>query len=249
MTGNRGNNGFTLVELVIGIALAALLSTGVTQLALAAGRSFRVQQSLGALQENARVAFDAIGAEINAAGFRHEPWSPDTEIPAIAPDTLDSASPTSDRLVLRRWSDINCFGNPNPVTDATGRPSHFFRESGFVVDGKGNLALTCRYGPDALQLTTQISNMGLVQNAEALQVVFAVDSDGDANADRWARAGNWQSEPGVRAVRLALLLATPEPITETAQQAIQVLDQVVQPSADGRMRRVFHATFDLRGRK
>jgi len=249
MTGSfKRPHGFTLVELLIGMALAALLTAGVSQLTLATARSFHAQQSLGALQENARLAFTAVGEEVRSAGFRQEPWRSETAIPAIGPETRDGFTTRSDRLVLRRWSDRNCFDNPNPELDGAGRPRFDLRETGFTLGASDNLAVTCRYGPSADALITQVNNMGLAQNAEAFQVAFAEDFDGDGNADRWVRAGGWDAQQGIMAIRLALLLATPEPVGDDDTGALLVLDEQIPTPADGRKRRVFDATFAIGGR-
>ena len=108
--------------------------------------------------------------------------------------------------------------------------------------------MTCRYGPGAGQLTTQVNNLGLVENAEAFQVLYAEDSDADGSADRWVRAGQWLSEPGVMAVRLGLLLTTQDPVKEPPVGKFQVLDSVISPAANGRLRRVFDSAAAFKAR-
>ena len=218
------------------------------QLVIATAGSYRLQQNLGAMQENARYAFNTMRREIEAAGYTHTPWEPASVISAVGSNSANAVSASGDRLVVRRWSNRNCFENPNAQLDAGGKPSLYLREASFSKSSGGNLALSCRYGPDAGQLITQVNNLGLVEDVEAFQVMYAEDSDADGNADRWVHAGEWLNESGLKAVRLALLLTSPEPMKPPKAGAEQVLDALIDTPADGRLRKVFGSTFAIQGR-
>ncbi len=238
--------GFSLIELLVALAGSTLLIGGLVQLGLATNRAFRLQQDLGALQENARFSLQQIAAEVEQAGFHPEPWGLTTPYPAIAGGTGDEVSGRGDRIVVQRWSDRNCHDNPNPATDPSGKPLFYLLESGFQVNAAGSLAQRCRFGPDSASMTVQINNLGLVQGVEALQVLYAVDGDGDGFADRWARAG--AEEATIRGVRIGLLLrGSDRAIAQPAANA-RVLDQVLAVPEDGRLRRVFEATIAIGGR-
>ncbi|MFT5371352.1 MAG: prepilin-type N-terminal cleavage/methylation domain-containing protein, partial [Lysobacterales bacterium] len=60
MNSCRKNKGFTLIELMIGLSIAAVFTTAIVQLVIAASSSYQLQQSLGALQENARFAINTM---------------------------------------------------------------------------------------------------------------------------------------------------------------------------------------------
>ncbi|MFT5769535.1 MAG: prepilin-type N-terminal cleavage/methylation domain-containing protein [Lysobacterales bacterium] len=245
MNSCRKNKGFTLIELMIGLSIAAVFTTAIVQLVIAASSSYQLQQSLGALQENARFAINTMQSEIESAGYQQQPWISSAD---WAIDSIDDVSATSDSVIIRRWSDSNCFENPNPTLDIDAKPAFYLRETRFSVSGSGNLAQTCRYGPGSTQLTTQINNLGLVENVEAFQMLYAEDSDLDGNADRWVTAGKWSDEKNVLAIRLAILLTTTNPVDAGASTNYQVLDQSIPGPDDGRIRRVFESTFSIRGR-
>lgn len=238
--------GFTLIELLIGLSIAAFLMTAITQLVIAAGSSYQLQQNLGALQENARFALHTMQREIEAAGYVKEPWINDTNKTI---DSNDAVSIKSDKLLIRRWTNRNCYDNLNPVLDAEGISAFHLRESSFVINTGKNLAQTCRYGPDSGQLTTQINNLGLVEHTEALQALYAEDTDADGNADRWVPAGHWLDESNIIAVQLAIVVASPSPVTQTSGGPIQVLDTVINSSSDGRLRKKFQSMFSIKGRR
>jgi prepilin-type N-terminal cleavage/methylation domain-containing protein len=241
--------GFTLVELLIALVLAAGITTGTVRLVSAASASYRAQQNLGALQENARFAFEALRREVAQAGFRPEPWNPAYALTAVASESADAYRPRSDLLVLQRWSRRNCFENANPINDADGPPAYHLLENAFHVTAAGALSQRCRYGPDATRLTTQINGLGLVNDVSGMQLLFAEDGDQDGNADRWVRAGAWQAEAGVLGTRIGLLLATPEAMHAPPQPAIPVLDETLDAPPDGRLYRFFETTVALAGRQ
>lgn len=244
----RTRCGFTLIELLIALALAATVITGMLQLSLAVNRSYQLQQNLGAMQEDARFALQHLTREIEQAGFHPEPRAGGIPFAAIGADAVDSLTASGDRVVIRRWSDRNCHDNENPVTDATGRPMFYLLESGFTVNAAGDLAQRCRYGPDSGNLTVQINGLGLIQNVEAWQVLYAEDSDGDGQADRWTKAGEWSDEAAVLGIRVAILLRSPGRLTGDQYGNMRVLDSVIRTPADGRLRRVFQSTIAIKGR-
>jgi hypothetical protein len=79
--------------------------------------------------------------------------------------------------------------------------------------------------------------------------LYAEDSNLDGKADRWVKAGDWLGEANVLAIRLALLLTTPDPAGIAGSESFEILGQVFKQPDDGRMRRVFESTFSIRGRR
>ena len=95
----------------------------------------------------------------------------------------------SDRLVLRLWSDTNCFGNLNQARDGNGNPVFYLQESLFDLNSSKNLAHTCRYGAAEGELVTQINHQGLIQNVESFQALYGEDVSDDGRIDQWVKAG------------------------------------------------------------
>lgn len=67
-TGMASQRGLSLVELMIAIALGLFLIWGVTQSFLTSRQSYRLQQGVGRIQENGRLAQEFLGFEIRNAG-------------------------------------------------------------------------------------------------------------------------------------------------------------------------------------
>ena len=63
-------NGLTLVEIMIAVALSVILLGGVIQIFAGTKASYRVQDNLARLQENARFAIDSITRDLRLAGYR-----------------------------------------------------------------------------------------------------------------------------------------------------------------------------------
>ena len=238
----------SLVELLVGMFLSSILLTGIVQIAAGARNMFRLQESLAELQESGRFAIDSIGTILRQAAYSPEPWGEMFPPTGFTAETADNVNGRGDRLAVRTWSDRNCLDNPNPVTDAAGLPKFYLRESVLELGADANLTHTCRYGPAANQFVNQLQRQGLVQNAEALEIRYAEDTDGDGQADRWVGGGEWNTESDVLAVQLALLLASHDAVSDASRRTYEVLDRIIEAPADGKLRRVLTYTHALRGR-
>jgi len=240
--------GFSLLELLLAMALAALLILGLVQIVAAASAAGSLQRNQAQIQEHARLAIRVLSTAIREAGYRPEPWN-DAFSPLVFPsENLDGASATGDRLALRTWSDLNCFGNRNPSVDSEGNPRFYIRESVFDVTNEHQLARRCRYGPSPGELTTQIRRQGLLPGVESFQVLFGEDGDSDGNIERWVTAGQWSDARQILGIRIGLLLASENSVVEPAAVQQQVLDVTTATPADGRLRRVFDFAASLRSR-
>jgi prepilin-type N-terminal cleavage/methylation domain-containing protein len=240
--------GLTLIELLIAVALTAVLVLGLVQVVSAAAAASSLQRNQAQVLDRARFVIGVLGRTARQAGYRPEPWSVTYDAAALADGNLDGATAAGDRLALRGWSDLNCFDNRNPDRDADGRPRFYIRESLFDLNSLGNLAHTCRYGPAPTELTTQIRREGMVPGVEAFQILYGEDGDGDGNVDAWVRAGQWADPQRVLGLRIGLLLAGDDAVADPAEQAFDVLDDARQAPADGKLRRLFEFAVALRGR-
>lgn len=248
MSSISATRGFSLMEILIAVFLSSLLISGIVQLLATSVSTYRLQLSLSQLEESGRYARDVLISHITQAGYQPHPWEPALQLPALTNESLNGNSNPGDQLGLQRWSSQNCYGNDNPAKDGTGQAAFYLLQARFRINTSNNLAITCRYGPDASQMTTQINNFGLVEDVESMQVLFAEDRDGDQVADTWVASQSWLQESNIKAVKVALLLSTQQPFDQTANQPMTLLDKTVIPPADGRLRRVNTLTAAIRGR-
>ncbi len=236
--------GMSLMELLIAMALSSLLSLILVQMAIATRSSFRLQESLAELQENARYFADLLSTHIAASAYHPQPWLHETTPIGLMADSVDSSSPNSDRLVSRNWSEQNCFGTPNPDKDSSGQPRFYLKES-IIEMSSGNLIVSCRYGRNPAEMATQVNRQGAISQVEVFQALYATDTDGDGQVDAWIRAGQWSNPQQVRAVRLGMLSSTRESVTTQQSRVFQILDFSYTAPADGRLRRVVNYTIPL----
>lgn len=248
MKEKRSNRGFTLMEVMIGMFLSTILISGVVALLSGSTSAYRLLLSQGQLEESGRYARDVLITHISQAGFQPKPWLDLPGFSALTNESVDSGSSTADQLGLQRWSRSNCYGNDNPVTDVDGQPAFYLLQSRLRVNDANNLAITCRYGADSSQLSTQINNFGLVEGVETMQVLYAEDRDDDDIADGWVKAQAWTQESNIRAVKVALLLSTDHPFEEASSKQIVLLDESITTTADGHLRSVKSLTSAIRGR-
>ena len=236
------------MEVMIGMFLSTILITGIVALTSGSVSAYRLQLSQSQLEESGRYARDVLITHIAQAGFQPEPWQSLPGFPALTDENRDSGSSAADQLGLQRWSRYNCYGNENPVTDVDGQPAFYLLQTRFSVNNANNLAITCRYGPEASRLQTQMNNFGLIEDVESMQVLYAEDRDGDEIADGWVKAQSWLQESNVRAIRVALLLSTRQAFDQTTSTQITLLDESVTTPADGHLRSVKSLTCAIRGR-
>jgi prepilin-type N-terminal cleavage/methylation domain-containing protein len=240
--------GFSLIEVMIAVLLSTILMTGIVQLISKSVSAYRLQLSQSHLEESRRYAQDVLTSHISQSGYRPRPWMDEPKYAALTDETLNGVSLRGDQLGLQRWSMRNCYGNENPVIDGDGRPEFHLLQTRFHVSTNKNLSMTCRYGPDGTNLKTQINNYGLIENVESLQFLFAEDRNGDGTADIWVPAQFWRRETEVKAIKVGLLLSTPNSIDQQAQSKFTLLDETLNMPSDGRLRKASSFTIAIRGR-
>ena len=240
--------GFSLMEVLIGIFLSTVLMSGIIQLMTGSVSAYRLQLNQSQVEESVRFARDVLNSHITQAGFQPEPWQNPSGFKALTDESLNAVSSTTDQLGLQRWSRYNCYGNENPVMDDDGQPAFYLLQTRFKINDANNLAITCRYGPDAFSLRTQMNNFGLIEDVESMQVLYAEDRDGDEIADGWVTAQTWLKESNIRAVKVALLLSTKQAFDQAASTQITVLDETINPPADGHLRSIRPLIAAIRGR-
>ena len=69
MTARRRLGGFTLVEILIAVAIGLFLTAGLIQVYLANKQTYRFNEALARIQENGRFALQRIAADLRMAGF------------------------------------------------------------------------------------------------------------------------------------------------------------------------------------
>lgn len=258
----KGNRGFTLIELMVGLTLGMLLSLVMAQLFSNTSRANRATEDSARIQENARFATDVIGRTVRIAGYRNDPLATSDSVfdPATAPalSGTDGTGIASDTLIVRFQGGgavtgtadntiLDCLGNPvAPDYGAVG-PGLIKAYNKFSIapGADGRNALFCSNN-SAVNPGTE-----LVPGVEAMQVIYGEDTTAtpDGTADRFVPIGSVTTLGNVVVVRVYLLLSGKENVrVDPAASVTYPVGGVNYTFSDQKIRRVVTATVVLRNR-
>ncbi len=233
----RRAHGFTLVELMVTVAIALFLIGGLLTILQNVRSAYNNQQSLSQLQDQQRFAMTVLTDVIQAGGYFPDPvaWGPSSALPAAgayvagqaftgthargAPDSIGVRYRTaiSDGVIL-------CDGSTNTALAPTGLYTNNFT----VVPPAGNTPgqLLCQLNDGAA--------VPLVNGVQGLLIYYGVKRDftfNDYNVDTYLLAD--QMDPAdwnnISAVRLILTFTNPmanqagQPATIDFERVIEVM--------------------------
>lgn len=250
--------GLTLIELMVALVLSSLLIAGMVAMFLSGRNSFVTQEQLARLQENGRYAFTLMTRELQESGYHRAIWDPPQLGFAFTTNTTDGGGTNSDQIEVQYESDRDCRDVYNTITEAVNLPDgtainvpQFHQKLVRFTVVNNQLVYSCSYGPINGTLVQQI-NEAIADGVENLQVQYGEDLTNDLSVNQWVAANAWNNAFDVVALRVALLMRTPEAFAiEQDAQTYDLYGTVVTPvSADAadnrRLRRVFAGEVNLR---
>lgn len=219
--------GFSLVEIMVAVTLGIILLGGTIQIYLSSKNGYRLQDGIASMQENGRYAIHVLRENILKAGYPKisniDPFDPGK--------TFNNDADTSDQITVQYQSDAavttDCLGN-----NASGTVTNALSITNNILSCLGSGSTT---------------SQPLVDNIEAMHILYGWDDDGDSVANRYVRANevtNWSS---IVSVRIALLARSQNPIGPVETQTYPLLDTTVTRN-DALAHRVFTTTIPLRNR-
>jgi type IV pilus assembly protein PilW len=243
--------GFSLVELMISLALGSLITIAAVQLFSTNQRTFQLQQGLTDVQEQGRFALDYISRDLRIMGLR-DPAVAGIE-PGLALDDVTIGLTTlpgsvdggnvgagNDRLTFTfhgRTGDMDCEGNQLAGPGAVANT--------YWVDG-GQLRCFGSLNPDPLG-----NGLVLVAGVDSFQVQVGIDTtpDGVPAAGRYLRLDEVTAGDQIVSVRIGLLVRATQgnlPPSLAPPQDMLVLDRVLNageaPLEQTTVRRLFVTT-------
>jgi type IV pilus assembly protein PilW len=250
--------GFTLIEMMVALALGSLLAIVVAQLFANTRVSNRSTEDAARMQESMRYGAAIIGRTVRIAGYKSNPTSVAAIFPAAARalDGTNGAGTASDTLIVRFQGGgpnsttadntiLNCLG-VGVAPDFTGTNTSYNRFS-IATGADGRNALFCN--TDTANPTA--NGTELVPGVQAMQVLFGEDTSAtpDGTADRFVPPGTAGINlDNVVAVRVYLLLAGKEKIKLDSTSTTYPVGGVDYVFADQIIRRVVTQTIVLRNR-
>lgn len=211
--------GFSMLELMVAITIGLFLVAGVAAILVSMRGSFKTQDGLTQMQENARFLLSVMDTTVGNAGYFTDPVNTTVAIalPGAAAGNGDGttfaagefiagttgASGASDTLDVRfQTTSGDGLQNCNGGTNTSGGKNIF--TSNFAVSVAGEL--TCAVAIDGAAPGTPAV---LIDNVSMMKIMFGVDTDNDGNPDTYqtaatiAAAGAWNK---VSSVQLTLTL-------------------------------------------
>jgi len=229
------NRGFSLVELMISVALGMIITAVVAQTYLGTKRTFRAQDNASRIQENARYAMHMLEHEIRMAGFPgvgQESMTGlfnlpvgnfvlqgqnDVAIGAPSPLTTDTISVTyfgAGPAGTPDGSSVNCLGQPVDVATQT-TDTFYVAPDPAYTDANGNAvsALWCATNNTIGGAVSVITRLPIVHGVTTMQILYGEDTDAvpDRIANHWVAANAVGLVfDNVVAVRVSLLMEGPD---------------------------------------
>jgi type IV pilus assembly protein PilW len=216
--------GTSLVELMIAVAIGLIVILAAVALYLGGARTLRVQDEASRLDDSGRFALESITRLIRVAGYVN--WPGDTgaapvrlgvaDTPAV--EGADGAS--SDRITLRFFGSTQGAAADGAIVDCLGVP---VPRDGDPATRTENVLSVSTAGALLCQATGMSSPQPLIDGVERLQFLYGLDLDGDGRPERWLRAAEVTNWRAVRAVRVALLMASATSTRNDADSAVYEL--------------------------
>jgi len=165
-------HGFSLVELMVAMAISLIVMTGVYKIYVTQQDSYLLQERVAEMQQNARIAKYVLTKDIRMVGYN--------------PTRKLNVGSFVTSFVAKLPGDDSADGDP----DETATGSHSIA---FTLDDNGNGVLDANFDE---QVAFRVAGANLerfdvdndawlkvVENIEALGFAYAFDDDGDGNAD------------------------------------------------------------------
>ena len=222
-SGNRimRNRGFTIVELMITLAITSILVLGAITFLASADKSNRVQSALSGLNVSGRFGLDQMTRDIRMSGYRDSNWTFGALSDVItAVDGAPAEGGDSIALLYEGARDCSYALAPAGVVTNTYQ----------VVDG----VLEC----NGLPVTGGVQEM---------QVYFGEDTDNNGVTNRWLAPGTVGLDmTRIVSVRIHLLVRTNGNNISSGPQAYYFNDELQAAVDDGQIRREYSVTIALR---
>ncbi len=221
MTQKIQAGGFTIIEIMVSLAMTSILLLGTASLFSSSYRGGQVQSTVSGMSATGRFALDVLARELRMAGYRDTNWAMGALIDVlVATDGL--AADGGDTVTVQYEAPRDCNFLPTVAGVATNQFS--------VV----NTVLQCNGQP-------------LVDGIEQMQVYFGEDLNGDGSANRFMAPGTAGLVMNrVVAVRLHLLVRSNTVAIATIPQPFYFDNQTQVAIDDGQIRREYSVTVAVR---
>ncbi len=215
------NRGFTIVELMITLAIASILTIGALNFLASASQTNRLQSALSGLNVSGRFGLEQLSRDIRMSGYRNSDWTLGALSNVItATDGAAATGGDSIALLYEGTRDCNFALAPGGVVSNTYQ----------VVNG-----------------TLECNGQPVTGGAQEMQVYFGEDTDSNRVANRWLSPGTAGLDmTRIVSVRIHLLVRTNANAISSGPQAYYFNNAQQAAVDDGQIRREYSVTVALR---
>jgi type IV pilus assembly protein PilW len=254
----KKRRGFTLVEILVALAIGALLTSGFVQIFSSSKKTYLIQDNLSRLQENARFAMDFLARDIRMAGHIENavPSSVFGGVAVTGCEDDNCASIGGIPQLIRDKDHLNSGDTIVVSYDATedglgqdltvGRPVTLAGNTTQTISNLAQNAFYVRNGALSCLGNGATSSEPLVEGVENMQILYGEDTtpnDGNYNANLYLPANDPALDMNnVVSVRITLTVATLDD-----HLALQK-NEDAEGNSDNKIRRTFTKTIALRNR-
>ena len=244
------HRGFSLIEMMLVVAMALLISTSFLQLLVSNNQATHFHENLSASQENGRHSLYLLSRTARMGGYRGR-INLGTLIPlyqgacnGTTPCTFDGGGTTSDQVAIQyepvpvgtTGNGVDCAGNTVRIPELTA-------DVYFVANDPANnnvSTLFCQ-GFNPATAVARGSRQALVQGVENLQIVYGVSSIGTEVVDQYQPASAVTNWANVRNIRFGLLVNSgiTGPGFETRTRTFNILESGTLSFTDNTPRYVY----------
>jgi prepilin-type N-terminal cleavage/methylation domain-containing protein len=215
------SRGFTIIELMITLAITSVLILGSVTFLVSARKSNQVQSALSGLNTSGRFGLEQISRDIRMSGYRNSDWTIGPLDDVVSATNRDSDD-GGDTITL--------------IYEGT-------RDCAFVLMLDGIVTNVYQVVDGDLQCNDQSVTSGV----QEMQVYFGEDTDANDVANRWMSPGTAGLDmTRVVSVRVHLLARTDGNNVSTSAQAYQFNNAQQDAVDDGQIRREYSVTVALR---
>jgi len=217
----RHERGFTIIELMVTLAITSVLVLGATTFLASADKSNRVQTAMSALNVSGRFGLDQLTRDLRMSGYRDSNWNFGPLGDSVSALNGDAAAGGDSITVLFEAA----------------------RDCNFVLAAGGVVSNTYQVVNGSLECNGQAITAGV----QEMQIFLGEDTDSDGVGNRWLSpetAG--LNMRNVVSIRIHLMVVTEGTNIASGPQAYFFNNAVQDAVDDGQIRREYSTIVALR---
>ncbi len=239
--------GFSLVELMVAMALGVVLMLGVVDIFSSVRASTQLEQNLSRMQENGRFLMNFMLEELQEAGYAGPPGQELDLDPITQPAngiTADGGGLSADTIEVNYASDYNCSGTYQGLYALKTVSFSWSADVDPTGEVSPGITWTCTYNG-----AVEVNNQALADGVETLQILYGEDTDADSAPNQFVDAGNVGNWDNVVSLEVGIIVQSPDTnlaLTTGTPIPVPLLGQDFDPSAEQRLQKPFMTTIALR---